>query len=74
MTVKELIKELQKRNGALLVVMAKDAEGNSFSPLCEAETYLYVPNNAWSGEVYNMDYAEVAEGKAVKAVVLWPFN
>jgi hypothetical protein len=33
MTVKELIEELQKEDPSCLVVMAKDSEGNGYSPL-----------------------------------------
>lgn len=35
MTVKELIKALEKYKGGELVILSSDSEGNSFSPLWE---------------------------------------
>ena len=50
MKVKELIELLQKLDQEALVIMSKDAEGNSFSPLDEVETCLYQPDSTWSGD------------------------
>ena len=66
------------------VVLAKDAEGNGFSPLDEAETGMYLAQTTWYGEHYLTeeqrlakddpgDYDE-APSDAVPAVFLWPTN
>lgn len=85
MTVKELIAELQKHDPDALVVMSCDAEGNGFSPCCDADARLYAADTTYSGEVYPLqseidadddldadDYAPPPD--AVHAVVLWPVN
>lgn len=51
MKVKELIKLLQKENPERIVVMASDAEGNSYSPLDGISTAAYKAETTWSGEV-----------------------
>ena len=69
MTVKQLIKKLQDLPQNALVVMSKDSEGNSFSPLSEGSTEWYVPDSSYSG-----DLVEEKEKGAKQAVVLWPTN
>jgi hypothetical protein len=67
-----------------LVVLAKDAEGNGFSPLVETEHAMYLAETTWSGEHYMTEeqrqakddpdeYSE-APDDAVPAVFLWPTN
>lgn len=55
MKIKELIKMLQEiENQDALVVVSRDAEGNSFSPLAEPtyeENWKYFPETTWSGEM-----------------------
>lgn len=60
----------------LLVVLAKDSEGNGFSPLAEGELGLYVPESGWSGDVPHPDDAAGYQDEpgAESAVVLWPVN
>ena len=60
----------------LLVVLAKDAEGNSFSPLAEGDLALYVPEATWAGDVPHPDDAAGYQDEpgAESAVVLWPVN
>lgn len=68
MTVKELmklLKEMPKEKHLFEVVVAKDAEGNGFSPLTEMTFEDYVPENSYSGEL--------GSGKN-NSVVLWPTN
>lgn len=66
------------------VVLAKDAEGNGFSPLEAAEEGMYWAETTWSGEHYLTeeqrlaktdpdDYSQ-APDDAVRAVFLWPTN
>lgn len=70
------------------VVMSKDGEGNSYSPLAEAGESMYAADSTWSGERYMTpeDIAEHIAGggaeddywqapdDAVRAVCLWPVN
>ena len=86
MTVRELITALSECDPDYLVVMSKDGEGNSFSPLSEAagENNVYVPDCAWSGEagIHHLTPDLEARGfsdedvrdepNGVRAVVLWP--
>lgn len=71
MTIEQLIKELSKLDGKLQVIQAKDAEGNSFSPLSCISLEEYIPENSWSGELVCDD--DVSKVKP-NAVVLWPIN
>jgi hypothetical protein len=68
MQVYELIEFLKQYPLDALVVQAKDAEGNGFSPLHELTRERYTPCNAWQGELAQ------AEDGSVPAVVLWPAN
>jgi hypothetical protein len=87
MKVKELKRLLKECDNNDEVVIAKDEEGNSFSPLSEIQTNaVYVPSSKYSGEVYlreitgNLEVAGYLEedlyhGKnGQNAVVLWPTN
>jgi hypothetical protein len=86
MTIDELRKRLDDLNmpGDTPVILSKDAEGNGFSPLVEAEVAMYAADSTWSGERYMTEedrqatgepdeYAESPED-AVRAVFLWPTN
>lgn len=68
MKIKDLIKELSEVNPELEVVMSKDAEGNSFSPLSDIGICKYTAETTWYGEVDNCK-----KGKE-NAVCLWPVN
>lgn len=86
MDVRALKNILEKLNDDDEVIMAKDEEGNNFSPLADFTLELYVPESNWSGSVYirkltsklrqqGFTEEDLYEGKdAVKAVVLWPTN
>lgn len=55
------------------IVMSKDAEGNGFSPLAEAESDArYVPESTWAGYVPCSDEDD-PEGTE-RVVMLWPTN
>lgn len=66
------------------VILAKDAEGNGFSPAVEAVTGMYLADTTWSGEHYLTDEQRLAETDpddwfaapedSVRAVFLWPTN
>lgn len=85
MTVQGLIEVLRSYDPEALVVMARDAEGNSYSPLSAHAVMSYDAETPCSGEVYlenlsdndrALGYTEedLAPDSAIKAVVLWPAN
>lgn len=51
MKVKDLIKRLQKCDPNRVVIMAKDSEGNSYSPLADFWEGSYRAETTWYGEV-----------------------
>lgn len=64
-TVGQLKEMLEPFSDKLLVVVAKDSEGNEFSPCVEIMKARYEPNTDWAGEL--------AEGRT-NCVVIWPTN
>lgn len=50
MKVKELIELLSELNPKLEVIMAKDGEGNGYSPVDAHDVGQYIPESTWSGE------------------------
>jgi len=86
MNVGELKKILANLPDDKVVVLAKDAEGNGYSPLSNYWNGHYVPETTWYGEVWSEaderewdgdipEDAEVAPPvEAVEALVLWPVN
>ncbi|MGQ5576730.1 hypothetical protein [Streptomyces sp. ECR3.8] len=70
--------------GDTLVVLAKDGEGNGFSPAIELEEAMYRAETTWSGERYLSEQARQQEDEpdeyspapsdAVPAVFIWPVN
>lgn len=84
MTVADLQAALALLPSDMPVVLAKDGEGNGFSPLVEAEPALYAADTTWSGERYMTDEQRRATGEpdeyseapedAVPALFLWPTN
>jgi hypothetical protein len=87
-TVKDLIAILSELNPDDIIVMSKDSEGNSYSPLTDCDPYgVYIPSTRYSGEILirpelkeqvdlsdfdDEDFAE--EGQGLNCVVLWPTN
>ncbi len=83
MTVGQLIKKLQKENPKRLVVMAKDAEGNNYSPLSSFWTGAYQAETTWYGDVglEKLTRSDIAHGysdedviKGKPALILTPVN
>lgn len=82
--ISELIVDLfaaWQEHGNISVVMSKDAEGNTYSPLSDSDVCLYVMDSTWSGEVHDLDPDEddewgVSEDdeNVIKALVIWPVN
>lgn len=84
MTVGELIKALATENPDRVVIMARDAEGNGYSPLDEwYSTGAYEATCAWAGKVglealtaaaANAGFTEDDVIDGVPALILWPTN
>ena len=86
MTLAELRAQLDALNlpDDTPVILAKDAEGNGFSPLVEADPGMYAADTTWSGEHYLTEEQRLAKEQpddwfqapddAVPAVFLWPTN
>ena len=83
MTVFELMAALSELNPDALVVLSSDRDGNGHSPLDVVDQSTYVPENTWSGELWDPEYDEADEKDeeawerpegAVPCVVLWPVN
>jgi hypothetical protein len=81
-TAGELMDYLAAQPRDRKVVMAKDAEGNGFSPLAAAGEGMYWATSTWSGEVFQTPEAVAAEpgqwsaapDDAERVVVLDPVN
>ena len=70
MTVKKLRKLLKKHPGDMIVMLARDLEGNGFSPMDKRYPIsfgLWKHREFWSDEEFQ-EYNEDAK----KAIVLWP--
>lgn len=84
MKVKELKKLLENIDENRVVIMAKDGEGNGFSPLAGLDGgSSYLADSTWSGEVgfekltpelIKQGYSEADVIKGKPALVLWPIN
>lgn len=86
LTVGELADYLADQPRDRQIVMAKDAEGNGYSPLSAAEEAIYVPESTWSGEIYQTpeqiaasddpedEFDGSGEEGAVRVVLLGPVN
>jgi hypothetical protein len=83
--VRDLIASLSTLDPELPVILAKDAEGNDFSPLTEAEPGMYFADTTWCGYRYPTpeqiradpslnEEDDGAPDDAVRAVFLWPVN
>ena len=71
MTVKELIVQLERRKPDAQVVLARDAEGNDFSPLDSWEAGWYTAETTYSGD---FEYRDHEGPREYNAVCLWPVN
>jgi len=84
MTVGELIDRLATINPDRIVVMSKDGEGNSKSPLDDMEECTYVAETTWCGETSPEELTPALEGQGFSeddilkggepALCLWPTN
>lgn len=84
MTVKELIAELSRLEQDRIVVMSKDSEGNSYSPLADIGRSAYIAETTWNGSIGIEKLTAKLKAKGYTkedvisdgqpAVVLWPTN
>jgi hypothetical protein len=59
--------------GDMKVIVAKDAEGNGYSPLADLGLDKYIADSTWSGELIHPDDApDYPEAEDV--IALWPVN
>lgn len=83
-TLRAQLAELDHLPGETIVVLAKDGEGNGYSPLAEVEDAMYDADSTYSGDRYMTDaeytalddpddYSQAPES-VVPAVFLWPTN
>lgn len=72
MTVEELRRALQAFPDDALVVLAKDAEGNGYSPLANTWQGFYEADSTWFGSAYDDRDIRECELDVVVAVVLTP--
>lgn len=70
MTTAELIQVLATFPAHMEVILAKDEEGNSFSPLSDLSTEWYAAVNTWSGEIIAPE--DVEDEETVLSLILWP--
>ena len=70
MTVFGLRHAIRELPDDMPVILARNAEGNAYSPLAiaDADGNHYVADTTWSGHL------DPGDDKAVACVVLWPVN
>jgi hypothetical protein len=73
MKVRELMKLLETIDPEKEVVMAKDPEGNGYSPLDGYSQRIYRPETTWSGYLLDV-IQERPEPSDWRCVVFWPVN
>ncbi len=85
MNIKELKEIIANLPDEMEVILQKDAEGNGYSPLEEADPdAVYIADSTWSGDVYSMEWSAddacmtEKEWKEIKsmprALILAPVN
>jgi hypothetical protein len=83
MSVKELIELLSKEDQDAIVVIAKDSEGNRYSPFSALQYAAYLADSTWSGSVglLSLTPEAIADGYSEEdlnggepAVVLYPVS
>jgi hypothetical protein len=82
-TVKDFINILSQFDPNRILIMSKDGEGNSYSPLCSAWEASYLPNNAWCGDIglekltpkdKELGYTDEDVVNGIPCIVLSPIN
>lgn len=68
-TVAELREVLTQFPSDAIIIMAKDGEGNDYSPYADIGASWYEPVQTWSGETH-----ESEQPGTIRCVVLMPIN
>jgi len=71
MKVRELKELLNEVDGDYEVILSKDSEGNSFSPLDSNSLEEYIEDSSYSG---HLGYTAQEVNKNANSIVLWPIN
>ena len=75
MTKKDLIEALVDVPDDFVVILSSDSEGNNYSPLAGYDKVMYVPENSYSGEIYDKESTDDMDIDYVEnAIALWPTN
>lgn len=77
MNVKELKEFIKDLPDETVVILAKDSEGNKFSPLASVYAGYYFPTNDWSGDFISSTDEEAYQAIDVgdcDAICLGPTN
>jgi len=71
MTVRELIALLEKEDPERIVIMAKDPEGNGYSPLYGMWSGAYLAETTWSGQagMEELTTEDIADGCTTEDIV-----
>ena len=85
--LKEFINKLPEEMDDREVILAKDAEGNAYSPLTGISSdCIYIPETTWFGDVYYTDnsaedncmeeaeWNELKNNEELKCILLDPVN
>ena len=70
MKIKDVLDVLSKENPDALVILSRDGEGNSFSPLADWSRQGYSSSTPWSGVITGPE--DESEGDEVECICLWP--
>jgi len=76
---REMINEMAEEYPDAEVIIAKDGEGNVYSPLDSCSIGMYLPENTWYGSFVTEEENEEnedddSEEYEENAIVLWPMN
>jgi len=72
MTIKELKEILAEIPEEMLVVVARDSEGNGFSPCLGVSKGIYMSYSSWSGQALPENDKRALKNGAVRACFFWP--
>jgi hypothetical protein len=73
MNASELIRMLQQVDPTRPVILAKDAEGNDYSPLADVTFGRYQPQSSYSGELVSA-WTDADDDQSHFVVILGPVN
>lgn len=74
MKARDLIKSLEELHPDTKIIVAKDSEGNGFSPAAGVTQQYYVEETSWSGELVDDDDVAEDDSDVENVAVIWPIN